>query len=317
MSAFARAATMPTRLPVTPAVRSGMPTTGGAAGFSRPKPKSPRFFFSGGAAGGGLHSSTGGVLGSETRNDAERESGLAGLPHGSAEVDDVAAGAVQVLGAGGAAGAIQASFPGAGAGSDGGGDHARCVGVEAGGVPQGSSDVSAAAGSGAGGLVQRSADGMGSGGVPQWSDPAAGSGSDGAGPKMPERALRRSSSPGAGSASCGLIHSGSGAGASDLVDQPGMTSEIGTALSVGAAAAQSSAGAAWSGVIQSCVAGGTSAAGSDVKSGTGSGAGAGAHAFAGASYVGVSASNAGGAGSAGASGAYTCVLGVDRSNAGA
>src|SRR5687767_632111 len=166
MSAFARAATMPTRLPVTPAVRSGMPTTGGGAGFSRPKPKSPRFFFSGGAAGGGLHSSTGGVLGSGVRKEAPRESGLAGVPHGSAAVGDVAAGAVQVLGAGGAAGAIQASFSGAGV-SEGGGDHARGDGVDAGGDPQGSSDVSGAAGSAAGGLVQRSADGMGSGGVPQ------------------------------------------------------------------------------------------------------------------------------------------------------
>ncbi|HJW49576.1 MAG TPA: hypothetical protein VJ726_09180, partial [Candidatus Limnocylindria bacterium] len=110
---------MPTRLPVTPAVGSGLPATGGGAGFSRPKPKSPRFFFSGGAAGGGLHSSTAGWLGSVARKEAERESGLAGVPHGSAAVDDVAAGAVQVLGAGGAAGAIHASFSGADAGSDG------------------------------------------------------------------------------------------------------------------------------------------------------------------------------------------------------
>src|SRR5688500_7650622 len=200
MSAFARAAIMPTRLPTTPEVGSGLPATGGGAGFSRPKPKSPRFFFSGGATGGALHSSTGGALASGTRKGAARESALPGVPHGSAVVD-VGAGADQVLGAGGAAGAVQASF--SGAGSDGGGDQARCVGVDAGGVPHGSSDVAGAVGSGAVGLVQRSADGVGSGGVPQWSDPAAGgaqelvadsggggaAGSEGAGPKMPERAL--------------------------------------------------------------------------------------------------------------------------------
>ena len=117
-------------------------------------------------AGGALHSSTGGVLGSEGRKDAERASGLAGVPHGS-PVLDVGAGADQVLDAGGAAGAIQSSFSVAGDGSDGGGDHARCVCVDAGGEPHGSSDVSGVAGSGAGGLVQRSADGIGSGGVPQ------------------------------------------------------------------------------------------------------------------------------------------------------
>src|SRR5688500_18359385 len=240
MSAFAIAAIMPMRLPTTPVVGSGVPVTGGGAGFSRPKPKSPRFFFSGGAAGGALHSSTGGALASGTRKEAERESALAGVPQGSAVVD-VGAGADLVLGAGGAAGAVQSSF--SGAASDAGGDQARCVGVDVGGVPQGSSDVSGVVGSGGAGLVQRSTDGMGSGGVPQWSDPAAGgaqelvadsagggaAGSEGAGPKMPERALRRSSSAGAGSTSCGLIHSGSAAGASGAVCQPGMTSEIGGA----------------------------------------------------------------------------------------
>src|SRR5687768_7837131 len=146
---------MPIGPPTVPAVGSGVPVTGGGAGLSRPKPKSPRFFFSGGAAGGGLHSSTGGLLGSGTRKEAPRESDLPGVPHGSAEVESAAgAGAVQVLSGAGAAGGTQSSFSGAGV--DAGGVQVRCVGADAGGVPQGSSDVSGAAGSGAGGLLQRS-----------------------------------------------------------------------------------------------------------------------------------------------------------------
>jgi len=46
---------MPTRLPTTSAVGSGIPATGGGAGLSRPKPNSPRFFFSAGAPGGVDH----------------------------------------------------------------------------------------------------------------------------------------------------------------------------------------------------------------------------------------------------------------------
>src|SRR5256885_7839177 len=98
MRAFARAATIPTRLPRMPAVGRGWPATGGGAGFSRPKPNSPRFFFSGGADGGGLHSSTGGALTSGTRKPAAPAP--AGLPHGSAELLPVDAGADHVLGAG-------------------------------------------------------------------------------------------------------------------------------------------------------------------------------------------------------------------------
>src|SRR5438094_3166451 len=113
MSVFASAASMPTRLPTTPAVGSGMPATGGGAGLSRPKPKRPRFFFSGCADGGGLHSSTGGVAGAGIRNGAERASALGGLPQGSADVAALGDGAVHVFCAG--AGAPHASFAGDGA----------------------------------------------------------------------------------------------------------------------------------------------------------------------------------------------------------
>ena len=58
-----------------------------------------------------------------------------------------------------------------------------------------------------------------------------------------------------------------------------MTSEVCGGGASGGVAAQSSVGTAWSGDIQSCAGGGTSVAGSDVKSAEVS-VGAGAHAFA-------------------------------------
>src|SRR5437867_13045946 len=134
MSVFASAASMPTRLPTTPAVGSGIPATGGGAGFSRPKPNRPRFFFSGAADGGGLHSSTGGVAGSGMRSAPARGSAVAGLPHGSADVA-LGDGAVQVFCAG--AGALHASF--AGEGASAGGAHESRTGADDGGVPHGSS----------------------------------------------------------------------------------------------------------------------------------------------------------------------------------
>src|ERR1700687_916019 len=97
MSVFARAASMPTRLPTTPAVGSGIPAAGGGAGFSRPKPNSPRFFFSARAPAGGPHSPTGGVAGSGMRTAYSRGSGRVELPHGSADLAP-AAGADHVLG---------------------------------------------------------------------------------------------------------------------------------------------------------------------------------------------------------------------------
>src|SRR6266511_2665500 len=103
MSALASAATKPTRLPTTPAVGRGVPATGGIAG-------------SGGRSGG------------------MRETAPAGLPHGSTAVVSSTAGADHVLFAG-AVGATHASFSGAGAG----GDHVDGVGVDAAGVPHGSS----------------------------------------------------------------------------------------------------------------------------------------------------------------------------------
>src|SRR5437867_1578818 len=164
MSVFASAASMPTRLPTTPAVGSGIPATGGGAGFSRPKPNKPRFFFSGAADGG--------------------------VPHGSSDAAGVA---------------------------------------------------------GAGGAVQRSAVGAGGAFVPHWSGAAVGahelpggsaaagcSGSVGAGPKIPESALRRSSKAGGVSAIGGAIHSGAGAGVSVARPHCGATSEMGTGpLSLG------------------------------------------------------------------------------------
>jgi len=159
---------MPTRLPTTPAVGSGWPATGGGAGLSRPKPKSPRFFFSVGADGGGLHSSTGGALTSGTRNDPERAAPLGGLPHGSSAVVLAGARGDHVLGAGGATGGGAThvvSF--SGAGEDGGGVHDDAgVGDDAGGEPQGSSEVAGVVGSALGGALQRSAVTVGSGGVP-------------------------------------------------------------------------------------------------------------------------------------------------------
>src|SRR5438093_13205005 len=242
MSVFASAASMPTRLPTTPAVGSGIPATGGGAGFSRPKPNRPRFFFSGAADGGGLHSSTGGVAGSGIRSARARGSALAGLPHGSADVA-LGDGAVQVFCvfcAG--AGALHASFAGGGA-SAGGAQESR-TGADDGGVPHGSSDAAGVAG--AGGAVQRSAVGAGGALVPHWSGAAVGahelpdgsaagcSGSVGAGPKIPESALRRSSKAGGVSAIGGAIHSGAGAGVSVARPHCGATSEMGTGpLSLG------------------------------------------------------------------------------------
>src|SRR6266850_2761196 len=247
MSEFARAATMPTRLLCAPAVGSGMPATGGGAGLSRPKPNSPFFFFSGAAAGGGLHSSTGGVPGSGMLIAAVRGSAPAGLPHGSVALVPPA-GADQVRCEG--AGATHASFSGAGVGADDcagtGAAHEPWAGADGGGDPQGSSDV-AGAGAALGGALQRSAETVGSGGVPQWSDPAAGGaqelagvstgggacGSAGAGPKIPESALRRSSVSGAGCSARGVIQSGAGAGLSGVGAHWGATSEIGAAASPG------------------------------------------------------------------------------------
>src|SRR5881409_1501238 len=201
MSVFASAASMPTRLPTTPAVGSGIPATGGGACFSRPKPNRPRFFFSGAADGGGLHSSTGGVAGSGMRSAPARGSALAGLPHGSADVA-FGDGAVQVCVFCAGAGALHASF--AGGDASAGGAHESRTGADDGGLPHGSSDAAGVAG--AGGAVQRSAVGAGGALVPHWSGAAVGahelpdssagagcSGSVGAGPKIPDSALRRSS----------------------------------------------------------------------------------------------------------------------------
>src|SRR6185503_5142854 len=164
MSAFASAATMPARLPMTPAVGSGVPATGAGAVFSRPKPKSPRFFFSGGAAAGAFHSSTGGAGVSGGLSGGMREAAPAGEPHGSAEVVSCDAGADQELFAGGGVGATHVS--GSGAGADGGGDHDEGAGLSEGGAPHGSSADEGAAGSGAAGLAQRSDPGAGFAGVP-------------------------------------------------------------------------------------------------------------------------------------------------------
>src|SRR5437899_2872663 len=235
MSVFASAASMPTRLPTTPAVGRGMPAIGGGAGLSRPKPKRPRFFFSGWAVGGGLHSSTGGVPASGMRNAAVRGSALGGLPHGSADVAAPGDGAVHVFCAG--AGAAHASFVGDGASA--GGAHESRTGADVGGVPQGSSAAAGVAGC-AGGALQRSDAGAGGALVPHWSGAAAGgaqafaggsagagaSGFVGAGPKIPESALRRSSMAGGVSALEGALQSG-GAGVSDTRPHCGATSEIG------------------------------------------------------------------------------------------
>src|SRR4030088_3278570 len=159
MSVFARAASMPTRLPTTSAVGSGVPATGGA-GFSRPKPNSPRFFFSVGAPGGGLHSSTGGVPGSGMLRAEMRGSARAELPHGSADVAP-AAGADHALDAVGACAPHASWSPLSGLAA--GGDHgAFCAGAVGGAAPQGSLEVEGA-GSAAGAL-QRSAVGAGCGG---------------------------------------------------------------------------------------------------------------------------------------------------------
>src|SRR5206468_3424544 len=93
---------------------------------------------------------------------------------------------------------------------------------------------------GAGGAVQRSAVGAGGALVPHWSGAAVGahelpggsaaagcSGSVGAGPKIPESALRRSSKAGGVSAIGGAIHSGAGAGLSVARPHCGATSEMG------------------------------------------------------------------------------------------
>src|SRR6266571_4791955 len=160
MSAFESAASIPTRLPRTPAVGNGLPATGGGAGFSRPNPNRPRFFLSGCADGGGLHSSTAGVPGSGTRNAGARGSALAGLPQGSADVA-LGDGAVQVFCAG--SGAPHASL--AGGGASAGGAHESRTGADDVGVPHGSSDGAGVAGC-AGGAVQRSAAGAGGALVP-------------------------------------------------------------------------------------------------------------------------------------------------------
>src|SRR2546428_2147310 len=223
MSVFASAASMPTRLPTAPAVGRGMPATGGGAGLSRPKPKRPRFFFSGCADGGGLHSSTGGVPSWGMRKGAVCGSTLGGLPHGSADVAALGDGAVHVFCAG--AGAAHASFAGDGAWA--GGAHESRTGADVGGVPQGSSDAAGVTGC-AGGAVQRSDAGAGGALVPHWSGAAAGgahefaggsagagaSGLTGAGPQSPQTALRRSSMAGGVSAMEGAIQSGGGAGVS-------------------------------------------------------------------------------------------------------
>jgi len=93
-----------------------------------------------------------------------REAAPPGDPQGSAEVVSWAAGADQVLFAGAGVGATQVSVSGAGA--DGGGDHADGAGLNGGGAPQGSSEVDPDVGSGAAGLVQRSAPGADCAGVP-------------------------------------------------------------------------------------------------------------------------------------------------------